>query len=50
MQLKFRENMMFYSFDLDLDLMILVLKCDLDMVKMYLQTENEVHTIEVQKL
>ena len=34
--------MMFYSFDLDLDQMTLVLKLDLDMVKMYLHTKNEV--------
>ena len=39
-QLKDRENMMFYSFDLDP--MTLVLKLDLDMVKMYLHTKNEV--------
>ena len=32
--------MMFYSFDLDP--MTLVLKLDLDMVKMYLHTKNEV--------
>ena len=38
-QLKDRENMMFYSFDLDLEL---ILKLDLDMVKMYLYTKNEV--------
>ena len=41
-QLKDRENIMFYSFDLDLDPMTLVLKLDLDMVKMYLHTNNEV--------
>ena len=41
-QLKYRENMMFYSFDLELDPMTLVLKLDLDMVKMYLHTKNEV--------
>ena len=34
--------MMFYLFDLDLDPMTLVLKLDLDMVKMYLYTKNEV--------
>ena len=45
-QLKDRENMMFYSFDLDIDPMTLVLKLDLDMVKMYLHTKN----IAVQKL
>ena len=33
---------MFYSFDLDLDPMTLILKIDLDMVKMYLHTKNEV--------
>ena len=36
----FWENMMFYSFDLDP--MTLILKLDLDMVKMYLHTKNEV--------
>ena len=40
-QLKVRENM-FYSFDIDLDSVTLVLKPDLDMIKMYLQTNNEV--------
>ena len=34
--------MMFYSFDLDHNPMTLVLKLDLDMVKMYLHTKNEV--------
>ena len=34
--------MTFHSFDLDLDPMTLVLKLDLDMVKMYLHTQNEV--------
>ena len=34
--------MMFYSFDLDLDPMTLVLKLDLDIVKIYLHTKNEV--------
>ena len=33
---------MFYSFDLDLNPMTLILKLDLDMVKTYLYTENEV--------
>ena len=41
-QLKFRENMMVYSFDLDFDPMTLLLKHDLHMVKMYLHTKNEV--------
>ena len=41
-QVKIRENMMFYSFDLDLDPMTLILKLDLDMVKMCLHTKNEV--------
>ena len=41
-QLTVRENMMFYSFDLDLKPMTLVLTLDLDMVKMYLHTKNEV--------
>ena len=34
--------MKFYSFDLDLDLMTLVRKLDLDILKMYPCTENEV--------
>ena len=33
---------MFYSFNLDLDPMALVLKHDLDIVKMYQDTKNEV--------
>ena len=33
---------MVFSFDLDLDPMTLVLKLNLDMVKMYLHTKNEV--------
>ena len=41
-EVKVRENMIFYSFDLDLDPMTLIPKCDLDMVKMYLHTKNEV--------
>ena len=41
-QLKDREKVMFYSFDLDLNPMTLVLIHDLDMVKMYLHTKNEV--------
>ena len=32
----------FFSYDLDLDPMTLILKLDLDMVKMYLHTKNEV--------
>ena len=36
--------MKFYSFDLDLDPMTLVLKFDLDIVKMYVCTKNEVPT------
>ena len=39
-QVKVRENMMFYSFDLEP--MTLIFKLDLDMVKMYLHAENEV--------
>ena len=31
-----------FSYDLDLDPMNLILKLDLDMVKMYLHTKNEV--------
>ena len=34
--------MTFYSFDLDLAPMTLILKLDLDIVKMYLHTKNEV--------
>ena len=41
-QVKIRENMMFYSFDFDLDPMTLILKLDLDMVKMYPHSKNEV--------
>ena len=44
-QLKDRENMMFYS--LDLDPMTLVFKLDLDMVKMHLHTKNEVPSSKV---
>ena len=42
--------MMFYSFDLDLDPMTLVLKLDLDMVKMYLHTKNEVPSFSGSKV
>ena len=41
-QVKVKENMMFYSFDLDLHPMTLILKLDVDMVNMYLHTKNEV--------
>ena len=34
--------MTFYLFDLDLAPMTMILKLDLDMVKMYLHTKNEV--------
>ena len=40
--------MMFYSFDLDP--MTLVLNCDLDMVKMYLHTKNEVPSYSSSKV
>ena len=33
----------FFSYDLDLDPITLILKLDLDMVKMYLYTKNEVY-------
>ena len=49
-QLKVRENMMFYPFDLDRDPMTLVLKLDLDMVKMYLRTKNEVPSCSSSKV
>ena len=49
-QLKDRENMMFHSFDLDLDPMTLVLKLNLDMVKMYLHTKNEVPSYSSSKV
>ena len=39
---KVMGNMMFYSFDLHLDPMTLILKPNLDTVKMYLHTKNEV--------
>ena len=41
---------MFYSFDLDLGLMTLILKPDLDMVKMYLHTKNEVASYSSSKV
>ena len=34
--------MKFYSFNLDLDTMNLVFKLDLDIIKMYMCTKNEV--------
>ena len=37
--------MKFYSCDLDLDSITLVLKLDLDIVKMYISTKNEVPSI-----
>ena len=49
-QLKDRENMMFYSFDLDFDPITLVLKLDLDMVKMYLHYKNEVPSYSCSKV
>ena len=42
--------MMCHPFDLDRNLMILVLKLDLDMVKMYLHTKNEVSTYSSSKV
>ena len=39
---------MFYSFDLDI--MTLILKYDLDMVKMYLHTKNEVPSYSSSKV
>ena len=36
------QNNKFYKSDLDCDLMTLVLKFDLDVVKMYLHSKNEV--------
>ena len=42
--------MTFYSFDLDLDLITLVLKPDLDIVKMYVCTENEVPSLSSSKV
>ena len=38
-----------FKYDPDLDLMTLILKLDLDMVKMYLYSENEIHSVAVQK-
>ena len=49
-QLKDRENMMFYSFDHDHDPMTLVHKLDLDMVKMYLHTKNKVPSYSSSKV
>ena len=42
--------MMFYSFDLDLHLMALILKLDIDMVKMYMHTKNEVASCSSSKV
>ena len=42
--------MKFYSFDLDLYQMTLVLKLDLDIVKMYACTENEVSSFSGSKV
>ena len=40
----------FFSYDLDLDPMTLILKLDLDMVKMYLHTKNEVSMLRHSKV
>ena len=40
----------FFSYDLDLDPMTLILKLDLDMVKMYLHTKNEVSMLRGSKV
>ena len=42
--------MNFKSFDLDLDPMTLVLKLDLDIIKMYVCTKNEVPTFSGSKV
>ena len=42
--------MKFYSFDLDLDPVTLVLKLDLDIIKMYVCTKNEVPTFSSSKV
>ena len=42
--------MNFLSFDLDLNPMTLVLKLDLDMIKMYMCTKNEVPTFSGSKV
>ena len=42
--------MTFYSSDLDLNPMILIPKSDLDMVKMYLCTEDEVPSYSCSKV
>ena len=42
--------MNFQSFDLDLDPMTLVLKLDLDIMKMYVCTKNEVPTFSGSKV
>ena len=49
-QVNVRENMMLYSFDIDLDPMTLILKLDLDMLKVYLHTKNEVPCYSSSKL
>ena len=42
--------MMFHTFDLDLDPITLIFKLDLDMVKMYLHTKNEVPSYSSSKV
>ena len=42
--------MEYYSFDLDLDPVTLVLKRDLDIVKMYVCSKNEVPTVSSSKV
>ena len=42
--------MKFYLFDLDLDPMTLALKLVLDIIKMYVNSEHEVHSFSSSKL
>ena len=44
------QDNQFYKTDLDLDPMTLVLKLDLDMVKMYHHTKNEVSMLRHSKV
>ena len=42
--------MTFYQLDLDIDAMTLILKLDLDMVRRYLHTKNEVPSYSSSKI
>ena len=49
-QVEISKTVTFFSYDLDLDPMTLILKLDLDMVKMYLHTKNEVSMLRDSKV